>query len=102
MSRRAELTAGGQLALFADKPSPRGRYRHQHTADELAAFERTLATLYAIRPDWLASDERLCPGCGKVIRGQARHCGAAGHGEPEHATPPRCSETLVRTRSSSP
>jgi hypothetical protein len=49
---------------------------HQHTAEELAAFDRTNATIYAIRPDWLAEGERLCPGsCGKVIRGKARSCG---------------------------
>jgi hypothetical protein len=75
LSRSAELTAAGQLALFGGKATPRRRYRHEHTAEELAAFDRTLATLYAIRPDWLADDERLCPGCSKVIRGQARNCG---------------------------
>jgi hypothetical protein len=76
MSRPAELTAGEQLALFtAKRESKRGRYRPQHTADDLRAFEHSLAVSYSIRPEWLAEDERLCPGCGKVIRGQARHCG---------------------------
>jgi hypothetical protein len=76
MSRQAELTPAGQLALFAESRKPRRRrYRHEHTPDELAAFERSLAVAYEIRPDWLAPDERLCPGCRKVIRGRARNCG---------------------------
>src|SRR5215218_5081750 len=77
MSRPAELNPPAQLALFpVDERKPRrGRYRHVHTADELAAFERSLAIAYRIRPDWLAPDERLCFGCGKVIRGKARNCG---------------------------
>jgi hypothetical protein len=76
MSGRAELRSAGQLALFGEyKPRRRGRYRHEHSAEELFAFERTVATVFEIRPDWLAPDERLCPGCRKVIRGQARNCG---------------------------
>jgi len=76
MSRRAELTSAGQLALFAEDRQPRRRgYRHEHTPEERAAFERLLAVVYEIRPDWLAPDERLCPGCRKVIRGRARNCG---------------------------
>lgn len=87
MSRRAELTAAGQIALFAAEPEVsapryghepgprRPRYVHEHTADELAAFERTRATINRIRADWLPPDRRLCPGCSKVIPIQARTCG---------------------------
>lgn len=84
MSRRAELTAAGQSALFAadlyrkqqedprEPPLRRAKYRHQHSAEELARFERTLAVLQQIRPD---PDRRLCPGCFKSIPLQARTCG---------------------------
>ena len=89
MSRRAEPSADGRLALFELPTEPRRRgygyehtggpkrkrYRHEHTAEELAAYERTRATLYRIRPDWLPADRRLCPGCGKAIPVQARTCG---------------------------
>ena len=89
MSHQAELGEGGQLALFASEPSGqrpgyryertsetrRPRYRHEHTADELAAFDRTLASVYRIRPDWVPDDRRLCPGCLKSIPLQARTCG---------------------------
>ena len=82
MGRQAEpssLSGGAQLALFAgerERVGRRKRYVHRHTPGELAAFDRTNATILAIRPDWLAEGERLCPGeCGKVIRGKARHCG---------------------------
>ena len=80
MSRRADLRSAGQLRLLddphqADRPR-RARYVHVHTADEQAAFARSQAIILQIRPDWLAPDERLCPGgCEKVIRGEARHCG---------------------------
>jgi hypothetical protein len=77
MRRRAEpssLSGGAQLALFPGEREPVGRrkrYVHRHTPEELAAFDRTNATILAIRPDWLADGERLCPGeCGKVIRGK--------------------------------
>ena len=84
MSRRAELTAAGQGALFAvdpyrkqredrrEPPVRRAKYRHEHSAEELAKFERTLAVLQRIRPD---PDRRLCPGCFKSIPLQARTCG---------------------------
>jgi hypothetical protein len=89
MSRRVEPNARGQLALISAEncvQAPRyghehtadvqrSRYRYEHTTEELAAYERTRATLYRIRPDWLDPDERLCPGCGKVIPVQARTCG---------------------------
>lgn len=89
MSRPAEPTAGGQLALFASESSARRsgyrhertseagrpRYRHEHTAEELAAFDRTLATVYRIRPDWVPDNRRLCPGCFSSIPLQARTCG---------------------------
>jgi hypothetical protein len=69
----------GQDPLFvmpAVRPLRRRRkYRHVHTAQELEAFERTLATLARIRPESLNADERLCPGCGKVIPIRRRHCG---------------------------
>ena len=58
-----------------EQPKRRKRYRHQHSPEELAAFERTLAALARIRPGSLKADERRCPGCGKVIRIQQRHCG---------------------------
>lgn len=84
MSRRAELTAAGQGALFAadpyrkqredrrEPPVRRAKYRHQHSPEEVAQFERTLAVLQQIRPD---PDRRLCPGCFKSIPQQARTCG---------------------------
>lgn len=87
MSRRAELTAAGQVGLFAvdayrkrreesrEPPAKRPRYRHQHSAEELAQFDRTLATLQQIRPDWQDPNRRLCPGCLKSIPIQARTCG---------------------------
>jgi hypothetical protein len=49
---------------------------HVHSAEEKAAFARSLAVLAEIRPEWLDSSERLCPGgCGKVIHAEARNCG---------------------------
>ena len=83
MGRRAEPTrfADGseQLGLFAP-PRPTEvasrRYRHVHTREELAAFERTKAVIHEIRPDWVDPDRKLCPGgCGKVIHQQRRSCG---------------------------
>jgi hypothetical protein len=80
MSRRADLNSAGQLRLLdgphqTDRPR-RARYVHVHTVEEQAAFARSQAIILQIRPDWLAPDERLCPGgCDKVIRGEARHCG---------------------------
>jgi hypothetical protein len=84
MSRRAEPNAlpdgFEQLGLF-ERPATkrrarRSRYRHVRTAEELAAFEWTKAVVYAIRPDWLDPDRRLCPGgCGKVIHQRRRSCG---------------------------
>jgi predicted RNA-binding Zn ribbon-like protein len=54
----------------------RSRYRHVHTAAELAAFDRSRAILDAIRGVGLAESERLCPGgCGKVIRRESRSRG---------------------------
>jgi hypothetical protein len=72
--------AAGQLGLFERPPAEKGtrrrRYRHVHTPEELAAFERTKAVVYEIRPDWLGEDRRLCPGgCGKVIGRRYRSCG---------------------------
>ena len=83
MSRPPELTAAGQLALFVipakhEEFAPRRkkkRYRHVHTAEELLAFERSVANAYRIRPDWLGDDRKLCWGCGGVIPIQARTCG---------------------------
>src|SRR4051812_627372 len=85
-SRREPLV--GQEALFELAPPPptegplvprpgaRKRFVYQHTAEELAKFERSKEIIAAIRPESLSSNERLCPGgCGKVIPGKARHCG---------------------------
>src|SRR2546423_7696001 len=80
MSRRADLHSDGQLRLLddphqADRPR-RANYVHVHTAEEQASFARSRAIILQIRPDWLAPDERLCPGgCDKAIRGEARACG---------------------------
>lgn len=58
-----------------ERPASRGRYRHVHTAAELAAFERSIANLDAIRGG-LQPDERWCPGgCRKVLRRERRSCG---------------------------
>jgi hypothetical protein len=75
--RVAPLTAG-QLALF-DMPgkrrSRRARYRHVHTKEELAAFDRSLTVAARVRGG-LSEDERWCPGgCGKIIRRERRSCG---------------------------
>lgn len=74
--------AGGfeQLGLFerppATRQSQKRRYRHVHTPEELAGFDRSIAAAYAIRPEWLEAGRRLCPGgCGKVIHQQRRSCG---------------------------
>jgi hypothetical protein len=88
MSRRAELSAAGQLPLVEwpaegkergygrEQAGPkRPRYVHEHTAAELAAFEHSLAVVYAIRPDWVPADQHLCAGCRKAIPLQARTCG---------------------------
>ncbi len=81
MSSQAEpnRSAGGeQLALFETQPrrSRRPRYRHVHSPAELAAFDRLVAVVLEIRPDFLADDERLCPGgCGKIVRGRGYSCG---------------------------
>ena len=66
MSNRADRSSAGQLRLLddshqADRPR-RARYLHVHTAEEQAAFARSQAIILQIRPDCLASDERLCPG----------------------------------------
>ena len=69
-----------QLGLLerptAREREKRSRYRPVHSAEQLAAFEQTLAVVGAIRPDGLAVDRRLCPGgCGKVIHRTRRSCG---------------------------
>ncbi len=77
MSRVVPLTAG-QLPLFempVKRRSRKARYRHVHTKEELAAFDRTLAVVARIRGG-LEDDERWCPGgCGKIIRRERRSCG---------------------------
>ena len=81
MSSRADRSrsvAAGQLELFESErpPARRARYRHVHSPAELAAFDRTLAVVLEIRPDFLGDNERLCPGgCGKVIRSRGYSCG---------------------------
>jgi hypothetical protein len=53
--------AAGQLPLFempVKRRSRKARYRHVHTKEELAAFDRTLAVLARIRGG-LEEDERL-------------------------------------------
>jgi hypothetical protein len=87
MSPQAETTAAGQVALFAahaylkpreergEQPAKRPKYRHQHSPEELAQFDRTLALLQQIRPEWVDPNRRLCPGCSKSIPLQARTCG---------------------------
>jgi hypothetical protein len=87
MRARADAPLEGQIALFQppaqraateppDDRSRRRRFVYKHTAEELAAFERSKEIVAAIRPESLMGDERLCPGgCGKVIPGMARHCG---------------------------
>lgn len=77
MSRRADASADGQLALFlVEQESEVRRYRPQPlTPEREAAYAHTLETIYRIRPDWLPADRRLCPGCGKDIPRQARTCG---------------------------
>ena len=77
VSRVVPLTAG-QLALFdmaGKRRSWRARYRHVHTKEELAAFDRTLAVVAQIRGG-LEEDERWCLcGCGKIIGRERRSCG---------------------------
>jgi len=78
MSARRPGTPPGQLGLFTavEPVKRRSKVPYAHTPDELAAFERLNGVLLTIRPDWLASDERLCQGgCGKVIGVQTRTCG---------------------------
>src|SRR5579862_61753 len=87
MSRRADRTASGQGALFRpeayqaaredprEPPLERSKYRHEHSVEELAQFDRTLAMLRQVRPEWVDPDRRLCPGCWKSIPLQARTCG---------------------------
>ena len=71
-----DAAQGRLFELPLSKPQRRKRYSHVHTVTELAAFERSLAITAAIRPSFLAPDERLCPGgCEKIIRGKARTCG---------------------------
>lgn len=54
----------------------RARYRHVHTAAELAAFDRSREICDAIRGAGLDESERWCPGgCGKIIRRERRSCG---------------------------
>jgi hypothetical protein len=54
----------------------RSRYRHVHTPEELAAFDRSAAIVLAIRPEWVPADRRFCPGgCGKLIGLERRSCG---------------------------
>jgi hypothetical protein len=71
-----EPTQGRLFELPRSERQHRRRYQHVHTAEEVAAFERSLAITAAIRPSYLAPDERICPGgCQKIIRGNARSCG---------------------------
>jgi hypothetical protein len=52
------------------------QYRHVHTPEELAAFDRSIANSMRIRGDELAPDEKWCSGgCAKRIRRDRRHCG---------------------------
>jgi hypothetical protein len=54
----------GQMPLHdlpAKRRSRKARYRHVHTKEELAAFDRTLAVVARIRGG-LEEDERWCPG----------------------------------------
>jgi hypothetical protein len=67
----------GQVGLFKATSTERRRvtYRHVHTSQELAAFERTLRVVADIRGE-LDPDVRWCPGdCGKLIRRERRSCG---------------------------
>jgi hypothetical protein len=69
-----------QLALIDVKAAPgrrrRARYVHVHTAEELAAFARSIENSMRIRGDELETDEKWCPGgCGKRIHRDRRHCG---------------------------
>lgn len=63
--------------LPAGRPEKRRRtFLYVHTAEELAAFDRSRAILDQIRGVGLAEDEKWCPGeCGKVIRRERRSCG---------------------------
>ena len=71
-----DAAQGRLFELPTRKSRRRKRYRHVHSREELAAFERSKAITAAIRPSYLGPDERLCPGgCEKVIRGKARTCG---------------------------
>jgi hypothetical protein len=83
VSRVVPLTAG-QLALFEmsmKRRSRKARYRHVHTKEELAAFDRTLAVVARI-PGGLEEDERWCPGLdvygGAVVVGSVEVCARAG------------------------
>src|SRR5215831_3963640 len=78
MGRRSNRTAiPGQLTFFgcADQPGKQPRRGRFYTADELDTFARSERLASTIRPHWLDEDERLCPGCSKVISRQARNCG---------------------------
>jgi len=70
----AELATTEQLALFAEQPKP-VRWRRRGPGEETAAERVSLANSERIRPEWLAPDRRLCPGCDKVIRRESRNCG---------------------------
>jgi hypothetical protein len=75
VSRQAEPSEAGQLALFVAERRPRRYRRGEYTAEQLDSFARSDAILSAIRPERLDPDKRLCPGCGAGISRQARNCG---------------------------
>lgn len=88
MVRRAERSALGALSgQRLGEPQTRAevaarsrarleRSKHDHTAEEFAAFARLEGIADSIRPPYLHAGVRLCPGgCEKVIHASARHCG---------------------------
>src|SRR5690242_10922428 len=69
----------GQGPLFvlpADRPEKRRRiHRYIHTAEDVAAFQRSEKVVGELRGS-LNADQRWCPGgCGKAIGRERRSCG---------------------------